>query len=191
VTVVWLAFREPEGFIRRWHNFGQPYPPRVFVLLAGLALLGTAAYGLLLGLPEGPSRALECCGLFTALTALSWAAPLPALYIFNSLAGSRLRVSTTFLAALVTASWGGLGFLALLPISAIFFLTFSNRWVLLANHLVVFAVVGLCMAVLYSRLQLSLEPHRSSGRNWWLWLFVLLQTELLYASRVLQFAAGS
>ena len=30
---------------------------------------------------------------------LAWAVPLPALYVLNSLAGSRLRASTTLLAA--------------------------------------------------------------------------------------------
>jgi hypothetical protein len=107
------AFRDPELFVLRWHHGGHSYPSTVFLLLAGIALLGTAAYGTLLGIPGDPGRVLECSLLFTLAAAISWFAPLPAVYILNSLSGSRLRLSTTFLAASLTASWGGLGFLAL------------------------------------------------------------------------------
>ena len=36
--------------------------------------------------------------LLTLGAGLAWAIPLPALYVLNSLAGSRLRASTTLLA---------------------------------------------------------------------------------------------
>ena len=41
-------------------------------------------------IPEGRSLAAAC---------IAWSLPLPALYILNSLAGSRLRPSTTFLSS--------------------------------------------------------------------------------------------
>ncbi len=41
--------------------------------------------------------------------------PLPALYILNSLNGSKLPASSTLLAALVTTSWGGLAMVASIP----------------------------------------------------------------------------
>lgn len=187
VGVFFRAFREPEAFSLHWHNAGQPYQPVIFLLLAGVAVLGTAAYGTLLGIPGSPTRVLECSLLFASAAALSWAAPLPAVYILNSLSGSRLRFSTTFLAALLTAGWGGFGFLALLPVTALVLMSISNQWAILAVHLTVFAVVGVCMAVLYDRLQTGLEPQRGAGRSWWLWLFVLLQVELLYAFGLVKF----
>jgi len=51
---------------------------------------------------------------------LAWAIPLPALYILNSLSGSRLAASSTLLAALVTVSWGGLAMIASIPIQLVF-----------------------------------------------------------------------
>jgi hypothetical protein len=68
--------------------------------------------------------------------------------------------------------------------------TLPYHGVVVTAHLIVFAVVGVCMAALYNRLQTSLEPHRAAWRSWWLWLFVLLQVELLYAFGLLKFVAG-
>lgn len=181
------AFYEPEVFLRHWHNAGHPYSPVVFLLLAGIALLGTAAYGVLLGIPGRLSQVSQSGLLFASASALAWATPLPAVYILNSLSGSRLRLGTTFLAALVTASWGGLGFLVLLPISALVMLSISSPSAILIAHLATIALVGVCMAIVYDRLQVGLEPHRGSGRSWWLWLFVLLQVELLYAFGLVKF----
>jgi hypothetical protein len=186
----WQAFRDPEAFVLRWHTGGQPYHGGVFVLLAGVAVLGTAAYGALIGAPAGSSRALDCALAFAGASALSWFAPLPAVYVLNSLSGARLRASTTFLAALVTAAWGGLGFFALLPIAALYLVAFSNHWAVLAAHLVALGFVAACMAAVYSRVQKGLEPKRGAGRGWWLWLFVGLQIELLYVFDVLRFSAN-
>jgi hypothetical protein len=181
------AFRDPEAFILRWHREGQPYPGAVFVGLAFIAVAGTLAYGALLGLNApttsgDPSfdRLLQCAGLFALASAISWAVPLPAVYILNSLLGMRLRASTTFLAALVTAAWGGFAFLAFLPIALIYLLSFPQvRPLALFAHLVVFALVGISMACIFGRQIERLEPNRGGARVWWLWLFVGLQIVLL------------
>src|SRR5205823_12465307 len=101
------ALREPEEFALRWHREGAPYAWWVFLALALTAIAGTSTYGLSMGVLQGPPRMLACAWTFTVAAGLAWALPLPALYILNSLTGSQLRISTTFLAALVTTSWGG------------------------------------------------------------------------------------
>jgi hypothetical protein len=186
----WRAFTEPEALILAWHrSAGQPRL-ELFALLAAVAVAGTAAYGALLAAPGNPEQLARAGGLFALAAALSWLAPLPAVYILNSMAGARLRASTTFLAALLTAAWGGLGFLSLLPVAALVLYTFASPWAALAAHLLVIAAVGLCMAVMYARLQAALEPTRG-GSSWWLWLCVLLMVELLYVFGLVRFTLPS
>ena len=141
--VLGLAFRDPEVFLLRWHREGQPYPTSTFAGLAGIAVGGTFAYGALLGVGDGWERVLSCALLNTAAAAIAWVVPLPAVYILNSLTGLRLRASTTFLAALVTAAWGGFAFLAFLPIALVYLLAFpGHNGVALFAHLLVFSLVG-------------------------------------------------
>src|SRR3981189_3752944 len=102
------ALREPEEFTLLWQQAGSPYAWWVFAALALTAIAGTTTYGLSMGVLGGTARMLACRRACTVAAGLAWSLPLPALYILNSLSGSRLRISTTFLAALVTTSWGGL-----------------------------------------------------------------------------------
>jgi len=100
-----------------WHREGTQYPWSVFTALALTAILGTTTYGMIMGLLSGPQR-MFAGGLYCTLAAgMAWSLALPALYILNSLSGSQLRASTTFLAALVTTSWGGLAMIASIPIA--------------------------------------------------------------------------
>src|SRR5262245_54769724 len=102
-----LAFRDPEGFIQRWHREGSPYSPAVSLALALVAVAGTLAYGAVISAGSAdPQRILLCAGYNCLAAAIAWAVPLPAVYILNSMTGMRLRASTTFLAALVAAAWG-------------------------------------------------------------------------------------
>src|SRR5260370_13152004 len=107
-----------------------------------------------MGILGGGPRMFACGVKFTVAAGIAWSLPLPALYILNSLAGSRLRASTTFLAALVTTSWGGLAMIASIPITWFFTVAVSGAWqpvlVLLVN-LVVFSGVGVAMIDVFSR----------------------------------------
>src|SRR5688572_16619657 len=114
------ALREPETFADRWHREGQPYPWWVFAALGLTAITGTTAYGMTMGAVEGPGAMVRKGLACTLAAGVAWSLPLPALYILNSLTGSRLRPSTTFLAALVTTSWGGLALLASIPVNLFF-----------------------------------------------------------------------
>lgn len=184
-----LAFRDPEAFILRWHREGQPYSAGVFVGLALVAVAGTFAYGALLDVAAWDvNRVLYCASMNTVAAAIAWLVPLPAVYILNSMAGMRLRASTTVLAALVTAAWGGFAFLALLPIALVYLLSFpGSKGLSLFAHLVVFGLVGISMAYIFGRQVERLEPGRGGGRVWWLWLFVCLEVQLLYTFGLITF----
>src|SRR5262245_57188086 len=183
------AFRDPEAFTLRWHREGAPYPAAVFAGLGLAAVAGTFAYGMLLGVESRDwNRVVTCGGLNSLAAAIAWAVPLPAVYILNSMTGMRLRASTTFLASLVTAAWGGFAFLAFLPIALVYLLTFpGNKALALFAHLVVFALVGFSMAYIFGRQIERLEPRRGGGRVWWLWLFVCLEVQLLYSFGLITF----
>ncbi len=140
------ALREPEEFALRWHREGTPYAWWVFGALALTAIVGTSTYGLSMGVLQGPPRMLVCAWAFTLAAGLAWALPLPALYILNSLSGSQLRISTTFLAALVTTSWGGLALIASIPINWFFTVAIPDRLFVLGVNLVVFTGVGVALA---------------------------------------------
>jgi hypothetical protein len=115
--------------------------------------------------------------------------PLPALYVLNCLSGSRLRASTTFLAALVTTSWGGLALMASIPINWFFTAAVPVPWFVLLVNLVVFAGVGAAMVDVFCRVMERLEPARGRAPGWWLALVGAIGGELLYAFGVFDFAA--
>ena len=198
VAHVGQALRAPEEFARRWHDGGTPYPWWIFAALALTAILGTSTYGLTMGLLGGP-RAIALGGLrCTAAAGLAWGIALPALYIFNSLSGSRLRASTTLLAALVTTSWGGLALIASIPINWFFTVALADlvadpsrvSWLVRGVNLVVFTGVGVAMIDIFGRVMEALEPRRGRWPVLWLAVVAAIGGELFYAFGLFEFAVG-
>jgi hypothetical protein len=189
VAHVGLALREPEEFALRWHREGQPYAWWVFAALAITAILGTLTYGMTMGILGGTGRMLECGLLCTLAAGIGWSLPLPALYILNSMFGSRLRASTTFLAALVTTSWGGLAMIASIPLNWFFTVAIPNPAFVLVVSLVVFLGVGVAMVDVFCRVLEALEPERGRVAAWWLLLVGAIGGELFYAFGLFQFSA--
>jgi hypothetical protein len=183
------ALREPEAFAVHWHRQGTPYHWSVFAALSLTAIAGTTFYGMIMGLLGGTHMMLTDGLRCTAAAGIGWSLPLPALYILNSLSGSRLRASTTFLAALVTTSWGGLAMIAAIPISWFFSVALPYPGVILVVHLVVFTAVGVAMIDVFCRVIESLEPDRGRMPAWWLALVGAIGGELFYAFNLFQFTA--
>jgi hypothetical protein len=183
------ALREPEGFALRWHREGAPYAWWVFAALALTAIAGTTTYGLSMGVLQGPPRMLVCAWAFTFAAGMAWALPLPALYILNCLSGSRLRISTTFLAALVTTSWGGLALIASIPINWFFTVAIPDRFFVLGVNLVIFFGVGVAMVDVFARVIASLEPNRGRWPTFWLVLVGAIGAELFYAFGLFDWSA--
>jgi hypothetical protein len=183
------ALHEPEAFALRWHREAAPYAWWVFAALALTAVAGTLSYGLTLGILDGPRRMAARALALTAAAGIAWAVPLPALYILNSLSGSRLRASTTLLAALVTTSWGGLALMASIPINWFFTAAVPVGWFVLLVNLVVFAGVGAAMVDVFCRVMEQLEPDRGRAPGWWLALVGAIGGELFYAFGLFDFSA--
>ncbi len=175
------ALREPESFAVAWHQQSAHYDWSVFAALGCTAVLGTTTYGLIMGMPAGAGEMARDAQRLTLGAGIAWSLPLPALYILNSLSGSRLKPSTTLLAALVTTSWGGLAMMAGIPVAWFFTLAVPHPAVVLAVHLAVFAAVGIAMIDVFSRTMQRLEPRRGKAPAWWLLLVGILGCELFYA----------
>jgi hypothetical protein len=189
ISHVGQALRDPEAFAVAWNTGEVHYRWWVWLSLAATAILGTTTYGMTMGLLEGPAGMFAKGALCTAAAGLAWSIPLPALYILNSLNGSRLPASSTLLAALVTTSWGGLAMIASIPINWFFTAAVPHNGFLLVLNLVVFAGVGVAMMDTFQRVMLRLEPQRGAAPTWWLVLVGLIGAELFYHFKLFQFTA--
>jgi hypothetical protein len=184
------ALREPEDFADRWRTGEAHYGGWVWLSLLATAILGTTTYGMTMGLLGGAGdvfiKAITC----TAAAGIAWTLALPALYILNSLAGSKLSMSTTVLAALVTVSWGGLAMIASIPINWFFTTAIPAPGFVLLVNLAVFAGVGVSMADVFKRVMRRLEPGRHGAYPaWWLCLVAAIGTELFVHLGLFTFAA--
>jgi hypothetical protein len=190
------ALREPEAFALRWHREGRPSRLAVWFALTTAAIAGTLTYGMTLGIHQGLDAILLKGVCLTIAAGLAWAIPLPALYILNSLAGSRLRMSTTVLAALVTTSWGGLALIASIPINWFFTVAAPSLPVKLfgpdaalllvrAVNVFVFLGVGVSMVDVFDRVMSRLEPESGRQPLWFLALVGVIGAQLAYLFNLL------
>jgi hypothetical protein len=188
---VGAALKDPEEFALRWHRRSVDYRTAVWIALAVTAILGTMTYGVTMGIGGGASVIAQKSLLLTIAAGMAWAVPLPALYVLNSLAGSRLRASTTLLAALVTTSWGGLALVASVPINWFFSVAIpaqvGDLWtattaqrIVLGVNLLVFTGVGISMADVFQRTMNSLEPYSGRQPIWFLVLVGIIGGDLFY-----------
>lgn len=181
------ALRQPEDFAVAWHDGAVRYRWWVWVSLMATAIIGTMTYGMTMGL-LGQVEDVVYKGLSCTLAAgLAWGIPLPALYILNSLSGSRLPLSSTFLAALVTTSWGGLAMIASIPINWFFSVAVPHAGFVLLVNLTVFAGVGVSMIDVFNRVMRRLEPRREMTPTWWLLIVGAIGGELFYSFGLFDF----
>ena len=187
IAHVGLALREPEEFAARWNEHQVQYRWWVWISLMTTAILGTMTYGMTMGL-SGNVRDVVLKGLAcTAGAGLAWGIPLPALYILNSLSGSKLRASSTLLAALVTTSWGGLAMVASIPINWFFTVAIPSPMFILLINLIVFTGVGVSMIDVFHRVMRRREPNRETTPIWWLAIVGTIGAELFYFFGLFQF----
>lgn len=184
---VGLALREPESFALRWNNGEVRYHWGIWAALFATAAVGTATYGMTMGLLGGTQDIFYKAFACTLAAGLAWCIPLPALYILNSLAGSRLSAGSTLLAALVTVSWGGLAMLASVPINWFFTAAVPSAGFVLLVNLVVFTGVGVAMMDVFHRVMRKLEPDRPTTPSSWLVLVMVIGSELFWAFGVFAF----
>ncbi len=182
-----VALREPEEFAQRWQRGTAHYGPWVWAALLGTAIFGTTTYGMTMGLLGGVQDVLAKAVICTFAAGTAWAVALPALYILNSLGGSRLAFSTTVLAALVTVSWGGLAMVASIPLNWFFLTAIPLPGFALLLNLVIFTGVGVSMSDVFQRVMRRLEPERETFPAWWLLLVTAIGSELFFHLGLFQF----
>jgi hypothetical protein len=184
-----IALRRPEEFVVRWRDRAEKKTlgAAIFPLLLANAVLGIAAYGLTMGL-GGDVRGMLQHGLLAPVACgAAWTIAMPALYIINTVLGSRLDASTTTLAALATVSFGSLAMLASVPINLFFSLALPYAPVRLGVSLVVFGGVGVSMIDVFFRVMKALEPERSRAYALlWLGLVAVIGAELMYLLKVFE-----
>jgi hypothetical protein len=183
------ALREPEAFVLAWNSGERRYAWTVWLALMLTAVLGTTTYGMSMGILGGADRVLIAGVLCTLAAGLAWAIPLPALYVINSMTGSRLSLSSTVLAALVTTSFGGLAMVASIPINWFFTVAVPYPPFVLAVNLVVFTGVGVSMIDVFGRVTAALEPARGRSPVAWLALVAAIGGELFYSFGLFEFSA--
>jgi hypothetical protein len=181
VGEIGFALRRPEDFTLRWRDRpDDPLRPAVTALLIVNAIVGLAAYGLVLGMHGGAPAMLTAAAKAPLACGLAWAIGLPALHILNSAFGSKLDAGSTFQAALTTVSFGSLAMLASVPIYWFFSLALPYPLVRLAVNAVIFAGVGVAMADTFLRVLGALEPGRSRLFGFvWLCLVAVIGVELM------------
>lgn len=196
LSAIGTALRDPEEFAARRHRGEVDYHPIIWAALGLTAAAGTTIYGLTMGIGQGADVVLAKSITFTLAAGLAWAIPLPALYILNSLGGSRLRPGTTLLAALVTTSWGGLAMIASVPINWLFSTAVPDlpflspqaaRAAILGVNLLIFSGVGVSMVDVFTRVLHRLEPYRDGEPTWYLLLVGLIGLQLFYLFNLFQF----
>ena len=187
IAHVGLALRVPEDFAVAWHNGSARYRWWIWLSLIVTAILGTTLYGMTMGLLGETTDVLYKGFACTLAAGLAWGIPLPALYILNSLSGSRLPASSTLLAATVTTSWGGLALIASIPMNWFFSVAVPQPTFVLVINLIIFAGVGVSMCDVFQRTMRSLEPARGAAPMWWLILVGVIGAELFYFFGLFQF----
>lgn len=186
IVHVGLALRDPEEFAVVWNEGRSDYRWPVWAALLTTAIAGTLTYGMTMGLLGGAGDIFFKAFICTLSAGIAWAIPLPALYILNSLSGSRLSASSTLLAALVTVSWGGLAMIASIPINWFFTATIPHAGFVLAVNLVVFTGVGVAMIDVFRRVMARLEPQHVTP-VWWLLLVGAIGGELFFFFGLFEF----
>ena len=186
---VGIALRHPEEFAARWHEHQARYAVPIWIALGLTAVAGTTGYGMTMGIGQGLTAVAGKAFWLTVAAGLAWAIPLPALYILNGLVGSRLKPSTTLLAALVTTSWGGLALLASVPISWFFSTALPDipgldahgaRLLVLGINLIVFAGVGFSMMDVFGRIMERIDPAAGRRPIFFLVLVGMIGSQLFY-----------
>lgn len=186
------SIRRPEQLATRWRDRaaapGRAPPSAIFVALLATAILGLSAYGLTMGLHRGTTAMLLAAAKAPVAAGTAWAVALPALYVFNSAAGSKLDASTTVLAALITCAFGALAMLAGVPVNWFFTVAVPFTPVRWGINLLIFAGVGVAMTDTFLRVMRALEPDRSRAPAFlWLGLVGVIGAELMILLELFRF----
>ncbi|MEQ1569620.1 MAG: hypothetical protein ABMA64_28555 [Myxococcota bacterium] len=152
------AIREPTEFASR--------PPDLLThatLIAG-ASLGIGVYAAAIHAAEGVTAMITGCARGLGTAGLAYTLAVPALVVLGALSGSSVPWRRSTGASLVAVNFGGLAFLASIPVVALLELTSPFDWTRpLVNSLVVVGVGG-SSTLVFERAMAALEGRKLTHR---------------------------
>lgn len=182
LTLSLSAVREPAGSV------DGPTDAHHLAALAAGASTGIALYGGAIHAAQGVGVVLTgaLSALVTAGTA--WALSLPALIVLGALLGSTIPWRRAVLASLITVNFGGLAFLASIPVVVLMELNSPAAWTRAMVNVLVVIGVGSCSTLIFSRTMAHLEGHRLFHAVW-MAVFGLLFVEIAWLLGLFSFTA--
>jgi hypothetical protein len=182
LEIVLSAVREPTEFVDRSPD------PRTLGALAAAATLGIGTYGGAIHLAEGVVAVVGGAARAVATAGLAWTLSIPALVVLGALLGSAVPWRKATLASLVTVSFGGLAFLASIPVVMLLEVSSPFDWTRpLVNTLVVLGVGG-CSTLVFERAMARLEGRRPLHRLF-MGVFGVLFVEIAFLIDLFRFVA--
>ncbi|MFT5457304.1 MAG: hypothetical protein ACI9K2_003797 [Myxococcota bacterium] len=172
-----VALAHPE------HAVLAPSAPLTLARLAAGAAGGLGAFGASLHAPEGALAMLGGAGTLVLAAGLAWTVAVPALVVTGALLGSTLDVPRTVHGSLVAVHWGGVAFLASVPVVLLAQLV-THPTVAHAVGWGALLGVGACTALIFARAMHALEGTRALHLAW-MGLFGTLFLELAWLAGAL------
>lgn len=160
MRTVLSALERPGDFVER-----EPDDGTLLALATG-ASVGIGVYGGTIHAAEGVGVVLAS-GLRALVTAgTAWGLAVPALIVVGSLLGSVVAWRRAVFASLIAVNFGGLAFLASIPVALLLELSSPFPWTRhLVNTMVVLGVGG-CSTLIFERTMARLEAPRLFHRVW-------------------------
>jgi hypothetical protein len=122
-----------------------------------------------------------------SVAATAWALAVPALVVLGPLLGSPSPWRKVVLASLVAVNFGGLSFMASIPVVMLLEVASPFSWTRpLVNSMVVVGV-GSCSTLIFERAMARLEGHRAFHRVW-MGVFGVLFLEFAWFIDLFRFA---
>jgi hypothetical protein len=157
------AVRRPQDIVDQDYDNG-----RLAALAAG-ASVGISLYGGAMHAAGGVAPMLDGAWRALVTAGAAWALAIPALVVVSALAGTAVPWRRAVFASLITVNFGGLAFLASIPVVTLLELSIREPAPMLFVHALVVAGVGTCSAVIFDRTMARLE---GPGLFHWVWMAV-------------------
>ena len=163
----WAAVATPETFTERTPTWATA------VTLATGASLGIGLYGGAIHLGYGPLSAASGALRAVVCAGAAWTLAIPALVVLSALTRSTVPWCQAVHASLVTVNFGGMAFLASIPVVFLLQVTSPVEWTHALVNVLVLLGVGGCSTLVFERSMAQLEGRRFLHRLWMLTFGVL------------------
>jgi hypothetical protein len=159
--------------------------------LAGAASLGVAGWGGMIHWYDGVGSALRGALHAVTVAGVSWGLAIPALVVMSSMVGSKLPTVRLLHASLMTVAFGGLAFLASVPVVGLVDLVYDHSvFARQASNTLCVLGVGACSAFIFFRITDEIE-HLRALHIAWMGLFGTLFLEIAYLTDLFRFTGGA